>query len=74
MVGLQEERKLIGAQPLNATGKVLRESGKVISEGPFMKGKELVGGYVACIANSYMQSIEISKGCSILGLENEMCR
>lgn len=67
---LQEEGKLIGAQPLDATGKVVRGTKKVVSDGPFMEGKEMVGGYLACKANSYEEALEISKGCPILEFEN----
>ena len=70
MGGLQEEGKLIGAQPLNETGKVVRGTGKVISDGPFMEGKEMVGGYLACKAKSYDEALEISNGCPILEFEN----
>ncbi len=70
MGGLQEQGKLIGAQPLFSTGKVLKGTKKVITDGPFMEGKEMVGGYLACKASSYDEAVEISKGCPILIFED----
>lgn len=66
MGGLKEQGKLIGAQPLVTTGKVVTGTKKVVTDGPYMEGKEMVGGYVACKANSYDEAVEISKGCPIL--------
>ena len=66
MGGLQAQGKLIGAQPLFSSGKVITGTKKVISDGPYMEGKEIVGGYLSCKANSYEEAIEISKGCPIL--------
>ena len=67
MDGLKKEDKLIGAQPLdNATGKVITGEKKVISDGPFMEGKEIVGGYLACRADSYEEAVSIAQGCPIL--------
>jgi len=63
---LKEQGKLIGAQPLTTAGKVVRGTKKVVSDGPFMEGKEIVGGYLACHANSYDEAVEIANGCPIL--------
>jgi len=68
METLKEQEKLLGAQPLMATGKTISSSKKVVSDGPFMEGKEMVGGYLLCRANDYNEAIEISKGCPILEL------
>jgi hypothetical protein len=70
MGGLKEEGKLLGAQPLNATGKTVTGSKKVVSDGPFMEGKEMVGGYLMCNAGSYEEAVSISKGCPILEFED----
>ncbi len=70
MESLKEQEKLLGAQPLMATGKTISSSKKVVSDGPFMEGKEMVGGYLLCRANDYEEAIEISKGCPILEFGN----
>jgi hypothetical protein len=67
---LKEDGKLIGAQPLTMTGKTVTGTKKVVSDGPFTEGKEMVGGYLMCKAQNYDEAIAISKGCPILGFED----
>lgn len=66
MGDLREEGKLIGAQPLDDSGKVLTGTKKILSDGPYMEGKEIVGGYLACRAVSYDEAVEIARDCPIL--------
>jgi len=40
MGDLSRQDKLVGAQPLNHTGKTITGTQKVISDGPFAEGKE----------------------------------
>lgn len=70
MSGLKEQGKLIGAQPLTTEGRVVRGNKKTVSDGPFMEGKEIVGGYLACHAASFDEAVEISKGCPILEFDD----
>jgi len=67
---LKEKGKLIGAQPLTPSGKTVTSNKKVVADGPFMEGKEMVGGYLMCNADSFDEAIEISKGCPILEFES----
>jgi RNA polymerase sigma factor (sigma-70 family) len=43
---------------------------KIITDGSFMEGKEMVGGYLMCKAGDYDEAVEISKGCPILEFED----
>ena len=70
MGGLQQKGQLSGAQPLESTGKIIAGTKKTISDGPFMEGKEMVGGYLICKANTYDEAVEIEKGCPILEAED----
>jgi hypothetical protein len=70
MDGLQKEGKFFGAQPLMQTGKILRGNKKNISDGPFMKGKEMVTGYLLCKADNYDEAVAIAKNCPILEYED----
>jgi hypothetical protein len=63
---LKEQGKLIGAQPLVNTGKIISGNKKVVSDGPYMEGKEMVGGYLACKADSYEEAVAIANNCPIL--------
>lgn len=67
---LRAQGKVIGAQPLNNGGKVVTGTKKVVTDGPFMEGKEMVGGYLACKADNYEEAVAISKGCPILEFDD----
>ena len=69
MGDLSSQGKFVGAQPLKAEGRVVTGSSKTVTDGPFAEGKELVGGYLICKADSYEEAVEISKGCPILESE-----
>ena len=70
MDGLQKQGKFIGAQPLKKSGRIINGDKKIITDGPFMEGKELVGGYLICKANTMDEAVEISKGCPLLEYED----
>jgi hypothetical protein len=66
MGSLQQEGKLVGAQPLGNTGKIVKGNKKLVTDGPFMEGKEMVAGYLICRAGTYDEAVSICKGCPIL--------
>ncbi len=66
MGSLAAEGKLGPSQPLQNSGKVVTGTDKVVTDGPYMDGRETVGGYLQCKAASYEEAIEIAKGCPIL--------
>jgi hypothetical protein len=66
MGGLASQGKLIGGEPLFPTGKVLRGTAKKITDGAFMEGKEVVGGYLIIKATNLEEATEFSKGCPTL--------
>lgn len=70
MGGLQEKGQLISAQPLDNGGKQISGIKKVITDGPFMEGKEIVAGYLMCKARFYDEAVAIAKGCPILEFED----
>lgn len=70
MGDMQQQGKFVGAQPLSITGKKVTGTKKVITDGPYMEGKEMVGGYLICKANTYDEAVEISKGCPILEFDD----
>ncbi|MCJ8164246.1 YciI family protein [Pontibacter sp. E15-1] len=72
MGALTEEGKFGGAQPLKPDGRVITGSQKVVTDGPFMEGKEMVGGYLLCKADTYDEAVAIAKGCPILEFDNGM--
>jgi hypothetical protein len=69
MEKLAAEDRLISAEPLHTTGKTINAD-KVVSDGPFMEGKEMVGGYLICRASSYEEATALAKACPVLEFED----
>ena len=65
MGGLAQAGKLAGGLPLSKEGKQVISSNKVVTDGPFTEGKEIVGGYLIVNAENMDEALEISKGCPI---------
>jgi hypothetical protein len=63
---LADEGRMLGAQPLAAGGKTVVGTKKVITDGPFMEGKEMVGGYVMLKAQSLDEAVKIAQDCPVL--------
>lgn len=70
MGNMQQQGKFVAAQPLDETGKQVTGSKRVVTDGPYMEGKEMVSGYLICKTDSYDEAVEISKGCPILEFED----
>lgn len=66
MNNLEKQKIFVAAQPLGRTGKQVIGRDKVVTDGPFVEGKEIVGGYLICKALSYDEAVVIAKGCPIL--------
>jgi len=67
---IAQKNILVGAQPLESGGKVLKGTSKRLTDGPFMEGKEILGGYVLLKANTIEEATEIAKGCPNLETES----
>ncbi len=68
MADLNDQGRFGGAQPLVTGGKVVNGNGRVVTDGPFIEGKEMVAGYLICKADSLDEAVELSKGCPILDI------
>lgn len=55
-----------GGQPLLPHGKVLRGTSKKLTDGPYVEGKDIVGGYMLIKANDYDHAVKLSEGCPVL--------
>lgn len=69
---LSKQGQLVGAQPLAQTGKVITGNHKVVTDGPFMEGKEMVGGYLILRAKDYDDAVTISNRCPVLVFDDGM--
>ena len=56
---------LEGGEPLNGEGKRVAGADKVVTDGPFVEGTEVVGGYLIVNADSLDHAAELSKKCPI---------
>jgi len=56
-----------GGHPLQDGGKVLAgKKGQTVTDGPFLEGKEEVGGYILLSARDLQSAVELAKGCPAL--------
>ena len=62
---LAKDGKFVSGLPLDEEGKVLEGNSKVITDGPYAEGKEVVGGYSIVNANSMEEAIRHLDGCPI---------
>ncbi|MCW3105166.1 MAG: hypothetical protein JWO09_3606 [Bacteroidetes bacterium] len=67
---IAQKNLLINAQPLVQGGKVITGTSKKLTDGPYMEGKEILGGYVLLKANSIEEASEIGLGCPNLEAES----
>lgn len=67
---LAAQNKLIGGEPLHPEGKVLHGTKKKVTDGPFIEGKDIVGGYVLIKAESLEEAVALSKDCPQLNSDD----
>lgn len=61
--GIAAQGKVVSAGPrLESTGKVLKKSG-VISDGPFVEVREMLGGFLRITADSLEEATTLAHGC-----------
>ncbi len=72
MGGLAEKGILAGGDALQVSGKYVKGSKKVVSDGSYAEGNEMVGGYLIVNAKDINDAVEISKGCPILNEEGSV--
>lgn len=66
--GIAAQNKLVdGGSALGSKGKVVRAN-NVITDGPYIEIKELIGGYTIVKAESFDEAAELAKGCPILAV------
>ncbi len=67
--GIAAQGKMISTDALDKTGKIIKGSKNVITDGPFIESKELVSGYLILTADGIEEAVELSKGCPIFEIE-----
>src|SRR6185436_6993736 len=72
MESLGQKGIMVGGEPLQPSGKQVNGSKKVVTDGPFVEAKELVGGYLIINAKDINEAVEISKGCPIFEVDGKL--
>jgi len=70
--GIAAQGKLISSEGLYPTGKVVNGSKHVITDGPFIESKEIVGGYLMMHADNLEEAVEAAKGCPVFETEGRV--
>ena len=60
---LRAEDKYFGGEPLIPSGKVVKGTQPLVTDGPFAESKEVIGGYFLVKAESMDEAAEMAKGC-----------
>ncbi len=64
---IDEQGKLTdGGQPLHPHGKIVTGKAKKLTDGPYVEGKEMVGGYTLVKASDYNEAVQLATGCPVL--------
>ncbi len=63
--GIAAQGKFVGTDALIPTGKVMRGSQHITTDGPYSEGKEVIGGYSLVTADTIEEAMELAKGCPI---------
>ncbi|MFN0032708.1 MAG: YciI family protein [Flavobacteriales bacterium] len=62
---MAQKGTLVSAEPLQPVGKQISGNQKLVTDGPFMESKEVIGGYLVINASNIDEAVEIAKGCPI---------
>ena len=72
MESLAQKGIMVAGEPLQPTGKQVNGSKKIVTDGPFIEAKELVGGYLIVNAKDLDDAVEISKSCPIFDVDGKL--
>jgi hypothetical protein len=66
MKAMTDEERMVAGQPLEPTGAWLNGD-SVVTDGPFLEPKEIIGGYVILKAADLDEATNLAKACPLLG-------
>jgi hypothetical protein len=67
--GIAAQGKLLGSEALLPQGKTMSSGGRVVTDGPYTEGKEIVGGYLLLQAANEAEAVQLAQGCPMFELE-----
>jgi hypothetical protein len=59
-------------QPLEGEGKVVKDKGRTVTDGPFAEAKDLVGGFTLIEADTLARAAELARSCPILEVDGSV--
>ena len=65
--GIAAQGKFVSTNQLGFEGKVVKP-GNVVTDGPYMEVKEIIGGYVIVKAQSVEEAAQLAGACPILSM------
>ena len=60
--GIAAQGKFVSTNALGMQGKIVKAN-NVITDGPYIEVKEMVGGYIIVKCENIEEAVELSKGC-----------
>ena len=66
MQKMMADDRLVAGEPLEPSGALLANKDSVVTDGPFLESKEIIGGYVIINASDLDDAVEIARGCPLL--------
>ena len=60
---LSKQGKYVSGEPLLPGGKTIAGPKMAITDGPFIEGKEVIGGFFIVNAKDYAEAVEMAKDC-----------
>lgn len=58
----------VSGEPLEKPAKTIKGKDKIVTDGPFVESKDLVGGFYIINAATLDEAAELAKGCPVLEL------
>lgn len=67
--GVQRQHKVLAGEPLASAGRIVSATkGAVVSDGPFVESKEVIGGYLLLATTSLEEATAVARACPTLHL------
>ena len=63
--GIAAQGRLAGTEALQPTGRTLTGPERLVTDGPYTEGKEIVGGYLFVMAADLDEAARLAEGCPV---------
>ena len=63
--GIAAQDKFVATNALGTQGKIVKAN-NVVTDGPYIEMKEMVGGYIIVKAEDIDEAVRLSEGCPVL--------